>query len=839
MRTATRLLLSVLPLVLLLAATTSAGAEPPWSLEQLYSKPWPFGSGFRHVALSDDGALVACAWDQQAESIYDLWVYDVAADQWTQRTDLWPAREAHRRREFSRDLAQAREDWEVEHADAEEEGSEADGDDEGGEEANTAADAGEDASDAEQFDEAERIEEFEKDLAKERDRFGGIGEIKFARGGHEVLYVFEGALWSLNLDDAEADPRERLRLEQGLGRLQRIEGRDELLLVSDADVLLWEPISGQLRQLTTGGHGDYDNASLFAMTTDLRWLATVRRDYRSVRKQQMPDLLAEDPTTTSHYHVRPQDTPENVKLLLIDYAAADPWTIEVDLEGEEPYFHVENLKWSPLGDGRLLVCTISGDTRTYSAYVVTPPADGEDEASVELLYRELDERWINWRRTRVDWAYGGSLLLQSEKDGLAGVYRLAPRPEPVDAEAPEPTADSPAGSESDEEDAPDLGSHEPVPLYVGEHEIIGMRPLKHSPHVLLALCYPDPSFRGIALLDLDTGQKRIRLDGRRRNSWLAISEDETWLAYSIADENRMAELTLYPLAEYIATAFDPAPPYLAGRMIRDREPETWKTWATGWNQRFITVPGEGGDIAVKLWLPPDWSADGQYPLLIWAHGAGYAQTVTREPGFYELFHPWVAEARGWLVAEVDYRGSEGYGRDWRVSVWGRLGHPETDDLVAVKHFLVEQYCADPQRTALWGWSYGGFLTLMAQGLAPGEFPVGIAVAPVTRWDNYYHYYSTCRLGHPDDNPDEYELSSAEEYLAGISDDLLIVHGLRDDNTLFQSVAQYIEKGHELGIHVELKLFPGDDHGIGNEHHYIRIYEAILEYTDEHWPPADG
>ena len=109
------------------------------------------------------------------------------------------------------------------------------------------------------------------------------------------------------------------------------------------------------------------------------------------------------------------------------------------------------------------------------------------------------------------------------------------------------------------------------------------------------------------------------------------------------------------------------------------------------------MTGEGGDISVKLWLPPDWSPDGKYPLLVWAHGAGYAQTVTREPGFYKLFHPWVAEQRGWLVAEVDYRGSEGYGRDWRVDVWGRMGHPETDDLVAVKHFLVESYGADPRR----------------------------------------------------------------------------------------------------------------------------------------------
>ncbi|MCH7471716.1 S9 family peptidase [bacterium] len=273
--------------------------------------------------------------------------------------------------------------------------------------------------------------------------------------------------------------------------------------------------------------------------------------------------------------------------------------------------------------------------------------------------------------------------------------------------------------------------------------------------------------------------------------------------------------------------------------ILDRIPPEWQHWADTWDVSFIAVPGEAGDIPVKLYLPPDHGTGRTYPLLIWAHGAGYAQTAKRDPGFYEVFHPWAAAELGWIVAEVDYRGSSGYGRDWRVDVWGRLGHGEVDDLVAVKHFMVEQFGADPRRTAIWGWSYGGFLTLMALGLAPGEFPVGCAVAPAIDWENYYYWYSTCRLGHPDENPDEYELSDATTYLENITDDLLILHGMRDSNTLFQTVAQYLEKSHELGINVELKLFPSDSHGMGNEQHYLRVYEAIVDYCLDHWPQVDG
>jgi dipeptidyl aminopeptidase/acylaminoacyl peptidase len=305
--------------------------------------------------------------------------------------------------------------------------------------------------------------------------------------------------------------------------------------------------------------------------------------------------------------------------------------------------------------------------------------------------------------------------------------------------------------------------------------------------------------------------------------WQALSEDEQLLAYTLTTETRNADLHLYRLD-------GSEPPQL----VLDRNSDAWLSWTATWHQQFVAVPGDGGDIPVKLWLPPDWRAGKSYPLLIWLHGAGYAQTVNREPGFYKVFHPWVAEELGWIVAEVDYRGSAGYGRDWRVAVWGQLGHPEVDDIVAVKDYFVGNYGADPMRTALWGWSYGGFLTLMALGLAPEDFPIGCAVAPVNRWENYFYWYSTCRLGHPDENKENYERSAAETYLENVTGDLLILHGLRDDNTLFQSIAQYLEKSHELGVDIELKLFPSDNHGIGNEHHYVRLFEAIINFCTSHW-----
>jgi len=788
---------------LLIAGSQAVLAAPPYTLEELFTEPWPFGVSARQVAISDDGAFIACGWNADGKHDRDLYIYDVAADSWRRVTFFWDERHRRLQAEHVRELDQARADWEEEQAAAEDK----DTDDTANE------DSGE-------FDDSELIEQYEEDLKQAYDGFYGLGETLFLAGGHELLYTYDGDLYTLAVDDGEAQPQRRLAAEQGFGSLARIPGRSEVLLTSDADVLLWNPADGALRQLTSGGWSDYDNASAYDISGDLRWLATVRRDYTATRKQQMPELLADDPYTTSHYHVRPQDTPETVRLQLSDLAQREPWVIDVELP-VEPFYQVEHIAWAPDGSHRLLVSTITGDGKTFNAYLVRPLAPGHPEHKeyeTELIYREEDEYWINWARTGVRWDNAGGVLLISERDGLAGLYRLEP---PMLTEQSRRPALALVDTAMDTAD--DEPTHTLKRLDAGGFEISRIRPLRHSPLVLIELLYPDPASRAIGLFDLVANEMKTKLYLGGMAGWRALSEDEQHLVFANKTATQMDDLYLYEL--------DGRAP---ARRILARNSAGWQEWAASWSQQFIQVMGPGGDIPVKLWLPPDWRPGHSYPLLIWLHGAGYAQTVNRDAGFYTLFHPWVAEDRGWIVAEVDYRGSAGYGRDWRTAVYGQLGHPEVQDLQAAKQFLVETYGADPQRTALWGWSYGGFLTLMAMSLAPEDFAVGISVAPVTRWENYFYWYSTCRLGHPDDNQEAYELSSAVTYLEDLTGNLLIVHGLRDDNTLFQSVAQYIEKGHELGVPIELKLFPGDNHGIGRDHHYLRIYEAILDYCADQW-----
>ena len=863
------------------AAGTAAKGAPP-TLEELFTPPWPFGTGARSVSLSDDGRFMACGWNDAGNPCRDLWVLDRESGEWAQLTDFWGETEARRRREFTRELEQARKQWDKDHP-AKEEAKDVDetqsqNEDLEGTESLESSGSGdgvheEDARDVEEdegvseevdevteegsapvggkvkeepeFDADKRIKEFEEDLEKQRLSFGGIGEIEFRRASHTLLYTYGGSVWGVDLDGDTA-PVQLLRHEQSFGSLTRVKDSPDLLVSSESDAFLWHP-DGRLRQLTFGGRGDYDNIAGMAVTADEHWLAAVRRDYTSVRKQKMPDLLGENPRYTEHNHVRPGDTPERVKLLLYDLSAEPPWPIEVELP-EEPFFHVENLAWDPAGEARLLITTIDKDAQQYRAYIVTPiadaPADGE-EYTLELLYEETDDAWINWGRTGVRWGYGGKLLLQSEQSGLAWLLELH---EVVEEPSADAAGEVGTGEETDPEEL--TPKCKPSPLYVKDWEIISYYPIEHSPNALVEYYFPDTTSKALALLNIETCEFTSLTPEPGWRGLLTWTEDESLLAYSAGDERSMGEVRLLDLAAAVAGDGGPADWDLG--TVRDRgDTSRFDAWAETWDVRYIDVPVqqfpefediyrvgdlcEGRSIKVKLYLPEGWRKGRKYPLLVWAHGAGYAQDVMRNPGWYTMFNPWVVSERGWIAAEVDYRGSEGYGRDWRVDVTGRLGHPEVEDLVAAKRYLVDEYGADPERTALWGWSYGGFLTLMAQGLAPDEFQVGCAVAPVNRWENYFYWYSTARLGDPADHQKAYERSAAETYIENITGDLLIVHGLRDDNTLFQSVAQYIEQCHEENVDVTLLLFPGDAHGISNEFHYVDVFTGILDYIDAHWP----
>ena len=187
------------------------------------------------------------------------------------------------------------------------------------------------------------------------------------------------------------------------------------------------------------------------------------------------------------------------------------------------------------------------------------------------------------------------------------------------------------------------------------------------------------------------------------------------------------------------------------------------------------------------------SAPAEY--LMFVHGAGYLQNVdTYYPAYFreQMFHNLLVQ-QGYIVLDMDYRGSAGYGRDWRTAIYRDMGHPELDDYLDGLDWLVADKQGDRDRAGIYGGSYGGFMTYMALFRAPGTFKAGAALRPVADWMHYNHEYTSNILNTPDLDPEAYRVSSPIEYAAGLRDRLLIAHGMIDDNVFYRDSVMLAQK----------------------------------------------
>ena len=246
---------------------------------------------------------------------------------------------------------------------------------------------------------------------------------------------------------------------------------------------------------------------------------------------------------------------------------------------------------------------------------------------------------------------------------------------------------------------------------------------------------------------------------------------------------------------------------------------------------IVKIPSThfGGVIYAKVYRDPGSQASAKKPAVLFIHGAGYLQDVHLHYSYYfreQMFNNLLAH-RGYVVLDLDYRASAGYGRDWRTAIYRQMGHPELEDMLDGKKWLVEQAGVDPKHVGVYGGSYGGFMTLMALFRAPGEFAAGAALRPVTDWMQYDHDYTSGILNEPQIDPIAYARSSPIEFAAGLSDALLICHGVIDDNVLFEDSMRLYERLIELHKdNFTMSPYPLDRHGFTNADSWLDEYKRI-------------
>lgn len=262
------------------------------------------------------------------------------------------------------------------------------------------------------------------------------------------------------------------------------------------------------------------------------------------------------------------------------------------------------------------------------------------------------------------------------------------------------------------------------------------------------------------------------------------------------------------------------------RLTESQLPEFKKiAWA---DVKEVTFPGpEGQTLHGLLFTKPGADPNVRRPAVL---SNIYADSGKAAWGGY--VENYIAMNLDMSVLCVDFAASWGYGGEFDSAYYRKMGLIDADEAVAAKNYLSSLSFVRPDRVGIWGWSYGGYLTCMTLLTKPGVFNTGVAVASVTDWGTYNEWYTRRRLGLVKDDKDIFAKTSPITYAAGLQDNLLLVHGIMDDNVLFQNSALLAEKLIEAGKYFDIFVFPRDDHSIGKEASRPEVFGKIVRYLNE-------
>lgn len=438
--------------------------------------------------------------------------------------------------------------------------------------------------------------------------------------------------------------------------------------------------------------------------------------------------------------------------------------------------------WSEDGKRAVLNCR-SADFKDRWIMALDP-----DAAKVRILTTDHDDAWIGSGGSgTVGWMKDGqTIYFQSERTGHTHLYVMS------------------------------YEGGEPHPLTSGTWEVQSARLSEDMSRFYLSTSEGSP-FEVHYYSMPSSGGERTRITSMTGHHNVTLSPDEKWLADIHSFSNRPPEL-------YV---LENKPEFEAKKITTSPLPEFWNyPWI---DPPIVQVPARDGVmVPARMYKPRNWKPGG--PGVIFVHGAGYTQNVHKWWSSYSqvyLYHHFLME-HGYLVLDVDYRASAGYGRDWRTAIYRHMGGKDLDDHVDAAKWMAKEHRVDPRRIGIYGGSYGGFMTLMAMFNAPDVFAAGAAMRPVTDWAHYSHGYTGGILNLPQNDPEAYRRSSPIYFAQNLKGALLICHGIVDTNVFFEDTARLVQRLIELRKeNWELAVYPVEDHSFVEPTSWADQYKRVF------------
>jgi dipeptidyl-peptidase-4 len=648
---------------------------------------------------------------------------------------------------------------------------------------------------------------------RERQRtaaLSGILEYSFAPSGQALLFPLAGNLYYCDLTKPANHAVDEMNHSSSFASDATISpAGGYVAFVRDQNLHIYDIATSKEKALTNDGGGpikngmaefvaqeEMDRSTGYWWAPDDRHVAFARVDETPVKVTERFEIAADNVTTFAQRYPVAGGPNVLVRLGVTDVqSGAVTW---IDL-GNETDIYLARVNWLP--DGKTLAIQRESRDQRRLDLLFADAATGQSR----VVLTETSSTWIDLDNELSFLTKSQEFIWASSRDGYLHLYLY------------------------------DYEGHLLRQLTAGAWNVDDFRTRaikgidEKNRIVYFTATEKSPTERQLYRTSLDT-QDPHKIDRISRGDGLhgiTMSSDAGFYIDNFTNNTQPPQVSLHTaegklltfLLENRLNAQHPDAPYLADNSL----PEIGTLTAA-----------DGQTLYYRLFKPLHFDPTKRYPAIVDVYGG---------PGVQRVLDNWTGSSftqiltrAGYVVFQLDNRGSAFRSTAFQAPIHDKLGEVEVADQVQGAHWLGSQSFVDSARIGVWGWSYGGYMTLMLMFKAPDVFRAGVAGAPVTDWTLYDTHYTERYIDRPQDNAAGYTASSVLPYARDLRGKLLVMHGMADDNVLFLHSTKLFRQLQDLGKPFDVMVYPGAKHGLVRQHDGRHAYATIKRFFDDNLRP---
>jgi dipeptidyl-peptidase 4 len=646
----------------------------------------------------------------------------------------------------------------------------------------------------------------EEAARRERQRtaaLSGILEYSFAPSGKALLFPLAGKLFYYELDNSQASTPIEIAPASGFITDAAVSpAGSHIAYVRDQNLFIYDVAARRETALTKDGGGtikngmaefiaqeEMDRSAGYWWAPDGRHIAFARVDESPVMVTQRFEIAADNVTTHPQRYPSAGQSNVLIRIGVVDIRDGDVTWIDL---GAETDIYLTRVNWLP--DGKTLAIQRESRNQRQLDLLFADVASGQSRA----VLTETSKTWIDLNDELSFLRHSHEFIWLSARTGYQHLYLY------------------------------DYSGQLIRPLTAGEWNVDDFRHRavkgvdeKHR-IIYFTATAKSPTERHLYRTSLDTPEPRqvVRMSREDGLHSITMSTDTHFYLDSFNSSTQPPRIRLLAAdgtlkATFLENRLDAThadAPYVADNSV---------------GEIGSIKAADGQTLYYRLFKPAHFDAAKRHPAIVEVYGG---------PGVQRVLNNWsgasftqILTRAGYVVFQLDNRGTAFRGTHFQELIHGKLGDVEVADQVQGAQWLASQTYVDASRIGVWGWSYGGYMTLMLMLKAPDMFRAGVSGAPVTDWRMYDTHYTERYLGTPQNNAAGYTTSSVLTYSDSLRGKLLLMHGMADDNVLFLNSTMLYRRLQDLRKPFEVMVYPGAKHGLTRQHDGRHAYHTILNF----------